>query len=106
PIRPAASAPCVLFIGSAGHRLSPEDNALLARICAMAALAISNAELHMAAEARALQSHDLLNLGRELTSFSHLADVISGFAKRLPAILGARAGAIALFQAARLEIRA
>jgi PAS domain S-box-containing protein len=107
PVRPVGADPAVVLIGSAaGHRLSPEDSALLVRICAVAALAISNAELHAAAEVRARQSRDLLNLGRELSSFSYLADVISAFIKRVPAILRARAGAVALFQAARLGVRA
>jgi two-component system NtrC family sensor kinase len=107
PIQPAGTTPIVVLIGTEpGYRLSPLDLVLLSRICGVAAIAISRTELHAGAELRARQMRDLLNLARELNSFSLLSDVLSEFATRAPEILGAQAGAIVLSQAGRLQVGA
>ncbi len=107
PIQPSGAPELVMLVGpSAEHRLSPSDLALLDRICAVAAVAISKTELHTTAEARTRQTHNLLNLVHELNSFTRLPDLLSGFVTRVPAAFGAKAGAIALATAGRLQVRA
>jgi PAS domain S-box-containing protein len=107
PIQPAGFSPAVLLLGvSPGQRFSNDDHALLVRLCGLAAIAISNAELHSGAQTRARQFRDLLKLVGSLNSFSQFTNVISGLATQVPAILGARAGAIAFMNSGRLEVRA
>lgn len=107
PIHPAGSAPGVLLVYSASDdSFQQSDKSLLAKVCGIASLAVSNAGLYSSADARARESRQLLNLVLEMNSFSYLPEVISQFVERALEIVGARAGALALIQDGRLDLRA
>ncbi|MGE0406753.1 MAG: PAS domain S-box protein [Candidatus Korobacteraceae bacterium] len=107
PLRTAGSSPAVLLLCSGPeHPVSSEESTLLARICNTAALAISNAELCAAADSQARVSRELLNLSKDLNTFSRSSTTLASFVEQASGILAASAVAVALPVAGRLEVRA
>ncbi len=102
PVRTSQTSGALLVYCDVGRKFSRDETLFLGAVAGLGAMAISNAEFHATASARARELQQLLDISSDLSSSLRLPHFAQSFTERVAGLLGARTALLALAQRASL----